>query len=258
MAKTTKTVPQAYPRIAQDSRKDYGCLDDSTLVPHPQKLPIKQLKGLIRAAITNANQKSSREILSVPVNATDAEAVVIYEREGKSLFKYFKKYSDDPAATADKLFGKYYREVAAEQFRNRTLQKERMNSGWRYQFLAHDCAANSGRFQSVSDMSADDGSFSVVIKYQDETNGLLSIDIDALENWQPHFIWPFLTNFTYEEMMCFVVEVLAESTQVTPRPLQFQIPEVILDSFGKRCRQKGIVSEYGVFNEPYELMHFLR
>lgn len=35
MAKSAKTVPQAYPRIDDDRRKDYGCLDDSTLVAHP-------------------------------------------------------------------------------------------------------------------------------------------------------------------------------------------------------------------------------
>jgi hypothetical protein len=65
MARSTKTVPQAYPRIDDDSRKDYGCLDESALAPHPGKLAIGKLKSLIRDAIRNANNKSSREILYI-------------------------------------------------------------------------------------------------------------------------------------------------------------------------------------------------
>ncbi len=317
MAKTTKTVPQAYPRITQDSRKDYGCLDDSALVPHPRKLPIKQLKGLIRAAITNANQKSSREILSVPANASEAEAAVIYVREGKSLFRYFKKYSDDPATTADKLSGKYYRDVAAEQFRNRTLQKERMNSGWRYQFLAHDCATNSGRFQSVSDLGAAEADFNATIKFQETSKGVLSLyvsvknrsntmggqdwpkAIQALENvakndknrtglyccvfgiaidrgsrnikrekrtdraysentevWLSDFFWPFFSNYSYEEVMTTVWEVLQDLKQANSAPTKINVPDELLESFGACCRAAGLVDQEGRFNDPRKLIQF--
>ena len=179
MAKSTKTVPQAYPRIDDDSRKDYGCLDDTTLVAHPGKLPVVKIKGLIRDAILNANSKSSREILSIPDDATEDEVAKIYEREGKALFKYFKKYSDDPASTADKLSGKHYREVALEQFRNRTLQKERMNSGWRYQYLAHDCATHSKRFKNVSDLGVAEADFIATITILDQSERLLRLYVSV-------------------------------------------------------------------------------
>lgn len=74
--------------------------------------------------------------------------------EEARLFKYFVKYYGDPAATAYDCVGIHYSEVAQEQFRNRTIQKERMNSGWRYQFIARDCAIQSGRFKAISDIGA--------------------------------------------------------------------------------------------------------
>jgi hypothetical protein len=70
----------------------------------------------------------------------------IYRKKGKELFAYFKKYYGDPAATAYDCLGKHYREIAIEQFRNQTLQKQRMNSGGRYQHIAKDCAVRSRRF----------------------------------------------------------------------------------------------------------------
>lgn len=179
MPKSTKTVPQAYPRIDDDSRKDYGCLDESALVPHPGKLPVGKLKSLIGDAIRNANSKSSREILSIPRDATEEEIAEIYKREGKELFRYFKKYSDDPASTADKLFGRHCREVGIEQFRNRTLQKERMNSGWRYQYLAHDCSTHSGRFKSVSDLGAAEADFNATIWFLERSKGVLSLYVSV-------------------------------------------------------------------------------
>jgi len=179
MAKSAKTVPQPYPRIDDDSRKEYGCLDDSTLVAHPGKLPAEKLKGLIRDAIRNANSKSSREILSIPPEATEEEAAEICKRQGKALFSYFKKYSDDPASTADKLSGKHYSEVAQEQFRNRTLQKERMNSGWRYQYLAHDCATHSKRFKNVSDLGATEADFIATIKILDQSDRFLRLYVSV-------------------------------------------------------------------------------
>ncbi len=317
MAKSAKTVPQAYPRIDDDNRKDYGCLDDSTLVSHPGKLPMEKLKGLIRDAISNANGKSSREIISIPPDATEDQIAEICIREGKALFGYFKKYSDDPASTADKLFGKHYREVAAEQFRNRTLQKERMNSGWRYQYLAHDCASHSGRFNSVSDLGAAEADFNATIKFLDKAKGLLSLyvsvknrsntmggqdwpkAIQALENmakndknrtgpyccvfgiaidrgsryvkrerksgraysenteiWMSDFFWPFFSNYSYEEIMTLVWEVIQDLKKADKQQMQINIPANLLESFGSCCRKEGLVDENGFFNDPRRLIQF--
>jgi hypothetical protein len=170
-----KIVPQSYPRIEDPDNPRSGCLDDSQLVPHFIKIPSNELQRLISSAITNANKKSSRQILSVPNDITAEETKNILRSEGKKLFAYFKKYVGDPAATAHQLHGKHYHEVGAEQFRNRTLQKERMNSGWRYQFLALDCAQKSRRFRSVSDIGAAEGDFNAVIEFKDKDREPLSL-----------------------------------------------------------------------------------
>jgi hypothetical protein len=122
------------------------------LQPHSRQIPIEDLKALIRTAIETANKKSSREILSIPANATMDELDQIYERKGRELFKYFKKYVGDPASSAHQIYGKHYRVVGMEQFRNRTLQKERMNSGWRYQYLCNSIRKIGGVRVSTSDI----------------------------------------------------------------------------------------------------------
>ena len=84
-------TPQNYPRINDVDNHDYGCLDEKALVPHKHKISEEELKGLISSAIINANKKSSRQILSVPTNASEGEASQIYKKEGQKLFSYFKK-----------------------------------------------------------------------------------------------------------------------------------------------------------------------
>jgi hypothetical protein len=135
-------IPQPYPRVTDTRRADYGCLDESLLVPHHLKIGDEQLAKHIRAAIRNAEAKSSREAMAIPENATPTQLKDFYQKEGVELFKYFKKYIGDPAATAHQMRGKHYRDVGLELFRNRALQKGRMNSGWRYQFLNSALAEN--------------------------------------------------------------------------------------------------------------------
>jgi len=174
-----KIIPQDYPRISDPKSRYYGHLDDSTLVPHTYKISTTELRNLISTAIINANKKSSRQILSVPVNASPEEIDLINKREGKKLFAYFKKYVGDPAATAHQLYGKHFLEVGKEQFRNRTLQKERMNSGWRYQFLALTCAQRSKRFISVSDIGAAEGDFNALIAFIDKSKQSLNLYVSV-------------------------------------------------------------------------------
>ncbi len=174
-----KIIPQDYPRINDAKNRYYGLLDDSTLVPHIYKISANELRDLISAAIINANKKSSRQILSIPINASPEEIDLIHKREGKKLFDYFKKYVGDPAATAHQLYGKHFLEVGREQFRNRTLQKERMNSGWRYQFLALTCAQKSKRFISVSDIGAAEGDFNAVIAFIDQNKQPLNLYVSV-------------------------------------------------------------------------------
>jgi hypothetical protein len=311
------TIPQSYPRIEDENRPDYGCLDDSTLIPHKKKISIKELKPLILSAIQSASRKSGREILSIPSNASEEEIQKIYRKQGNELFKYFRKYCGDPAATAHQVYKKHYRDVCTELFRNRTLQKERMNSGWRYQYLALDCAVHSGRFRSVSDIGAAEADFNAIIEFLDKAikplNLYVSIKnrsdtlggqdwpkaIQALEKvartdknrmgayccvfgiamdrgfrrilreqksknphsvntevWLSDFFWPFFANYSYEEIMNAVLDVLIESQAEEELPTQLEIPDVLLDAFGEACIEAGLVDELGRFNDPHKLVQF--
>jgi hypothetical protein len=317
MAKTTKTIAQDYPRIQDENSPYHGCLDDSRLMPHRKKIHVETMKTLILEAIANASRKSSREILSIPSGATTEELEIIYEREGRELFKYFKKYCGDPAATAHQFFRKHYREVGLEQFRNRTLQKERMNSGWRYQFLVIDCARHSQRFRSVSDIGAAEGDFNATIEFLEQNRSPLSLyvsvknrsntmggqdwpkAIQALESvarndknrtgsyccvfgiamdrgtryikrelktktahsvntevWLSDYFWPFFANYSYEEIMTLVLDVLVSSYASDELPSQTDVPERLLESFGESCRKAELIDETGVFNDPYKLVKF--
>jgi hypothetical protein len=100
-------------------------------------------------------------------DAVEEETLEHFQNEGVELFKYFHKYVSDPAATAHQLYRKHYREIGREQFRNRSLQKERMNSGWRYQYLAVDAAQKSTRFKSISDIGTAEGDFNAIVAFKD-------------------------------------------------------------------------------------------
>ncbi len=58
-------IPQPYPRITDQDSKEYGCLDTGTLKPYHYKIPVETLLQMIREAIDKANQKSSRESISI-------------------------------------------------------------------------------------------------------------------------------------------------------------------------------------------------
>lgn len=161
---------QHYPRINEPGNKFDGYLDDSKIVQHNNKIALDWVHSIIQEAIQNASQKASREILDIPTDATDSEINETLLYHGSELFKYFVKYCGDPAATAVDCIGRSYVDIAKEQFHNRTLQKERMNSGWRYQFIAKDMAIASKRFDTISDVGASEADFNATIKTTDNDN----------------------------------------------------------------------------------------
>lgn len=310
-------TPQDYPRINDENDKENGCLDTSQLVAHKRKIPADELKQAVLFAIENANLKSSRESISIPELATEEEILDIYDKVGKDLFRYFKRYCGDPASTAHQLKGKHYRDVAMEQFLLRNVQKGRMNSGWRYQFLLLDCAIRSRRFKSVSDLGVAEADLNAVVEYEDITKIPLSLyvsvknrkntlggqdwpkAIKALEAvaqtdrnrtgayccvfaitmdrgqryiktvqktglphsfnteiWLSDFLWPFFANYTYEEIMSFVLNVLLESQKAETLSTQIEIPDEVLDSFGRACFDAGLLDSDGHFDDPHKAVKF--
>ena len=157
---------QNYPRIGEPS-KLAGYLDEKRLVPHTRIIEEQKLKKIIEHSVEYANKKSSRAILEIPEDATDDQVRQVYLKEGKSLLDYFRKYCGDPASTAYECAGRHYSDIAKEQFHNRTLQKDRMNSGWRYQRIAYQCAEASKRFKSVSDIGAIEADFNITVETVD-------------------------------------------------------------------------------------------
>ncbi len=154
---------QSYPRIENEDSKYHGYLDDSYLKEHRTIISNAQIKFIVKNAIIMANKKSGRTILNIPENISEEETSELYKKKGKELFKYFAKYYGDPASSAYSCLNQHYNKVAKEQFRNWTLQKERMNSGWRYQFIAKDGAIKSNRFDSFSDIGTAEADFNAVI-----------------------------------------------------------------------------------------------
>lgn len=163
MAKSSKTNIQNYPRIDEEENSYHGFFDDSKVTQHTKKISGRKLKEIISKAVKTANLKSSRAILNIGDNISEEELNKIYIKEGKALFKYFLKYCGDPASTAFDCINQHFSKIAREQFRNRTIQKERMNSGWRYQFIAKDTAIQSKRFHAISDLGASEADFNAII-----------------------------------------------------------------------------------------------
>jgi len=186
-----RTTSQNYPRIHDENDKYHGFLDVSKLAKHTKKISEKELKNIIRQAIQYANKKSSRAILNISDSAGKQEIIDIYVNEGKELFKYFQKYCGDPASTAHDCLNRHYSVVAKEQFRNRTLQKERMNSGWRYQSIAKDTAIASNRFTTVSDIGATEADFNAVIGVEKSTTPLnIYVSVKNRTNTMGGQDWP--------------------------------------------------------------------
>jgi len=286
--KRTRIGAQPYPRIQDPDDPDYDCLDDSRLVQHTITIPTEQVKAFIRQAIEDANKKSSRAILNIAADATQEELDKVYKREGKKLLQYFKKYSPDPAATAQQVKGKPYTEVGRDLFKRRSLQKERMNSGWRYQYLTIYCARATERFKSVSDIGSQEADFNAQIGFLDYPNEHLNLfvsvknrrntvggqdfpkvaralELEALNNmnrigpylcvfgiamdrgtrqirrdrqkrphaanteiWLSDYFWPFFTNYSYEDIMALVLEVLEQLHIDTGLTTDIYVPDEFL------------------------------
>lgn len=188
MAKSKLLTSQKYPRIEDEDDKYHGFLDDTKLKEHTYTISISEMKKIIADAIINANKKTSRTILKISSEDSPAE---LYKRIGSDIFKYFVKYCGDPASTAHTCFNRHYSVVCKEQFRNNLLQKQRMNSGWRYQYIAKDAAIKSKRFASISDIGSQEADFNATINIKDQPQQLsIYISVKNRSNTMGGQDWP--------------------------------------------------------------------
>lgn len=313
-AKVNRSVPKNYPRIDDESSKYDGYLDDGKLQEHIIKIDESDFKQIILDAVRIANEKSSRRLLEIPEDASDEDIQRIYKKQGKVLFDYFRESFADPASSAHQCLSRHYSDVAREQWRSRTIQKERMNSGWRYQYIAKDAAIKSGRFLSVSDIGSQESDFNAIIKLRGSTSKLsiyVSVKnrsdtvggqdypklIQAMENiakldknrdgayicvvgiamekglriirrkrqtgepysmnaemWKSDYFWPFFSNYSYDEVVKLVLDVLIATQK--PDDLDVEVPSEVILRFGDICEEWGLTDGDGKFNDAYALVKF--
>ncbi|NJO15833.1 MAG: hypothetical protein HC877_08820 [Thioploca sp.] len=103
MVKISKAIPQNYLRIQDEYNKLYGCLDDSKLIPHTDKISQNTFEQLILSAIEKANKKSSREILAISPDATTYEIEQICDKR----VKHYLRISRSIAAILQLLLTKF-------------------------------------------------------------------------------------------------------------------------------------------------------
>lgn len=76
------------------------------------------------------------------------------------------------------------------------------------------------------------------------------------EIWLSDYFWPFFANYTYEEIMKAVLDVLMESYKSETLTTQVEVPSLLLDAFGEACRSHGLIDDAGIFHDPYRLVEF--
>ena len=91
------------------------------------------------------------------------------------------------------------------------------------------------------------------IKREQKTKRAHSVNTEV---WLSDFFWPFFSNYSYEEIMTAVLDVLIETDQPTKFAVQIEVPQKLLDAFGNACRQEGLLGKDGKFNDPYRLVKF--
>ena len=74
------------------------------------------------------------------------------------------------------------------------------------------------------------------------------------ELWFADYFWPFFSNYSYEEISTFVLDVLIQSEE---RRASFEnVPQALLDSFQKCCEEKNLLDEKKCFVDPHKLVIF--
>jgi hypothetical protein len=78
------------------------------------------------------------------------------------------------------------------------------------------------------------------------------------EIWLSDFFWPFFANYSCEDIMNAVLDALMEEGQrVESATIGVAVPKELIESFGVRCRETGLVDEKGYFTDCSKLAFFL-
>lgn len=84
----------------------------------------------------------------------------------------------------------------------------------------------------------------------------LGVYFNSIEVWFPNYYWPFFTNYSYEEIMMLVLDVLLASGHAEELSSLLRVPDKLLDFFGDCCMEAQLVDDEGNFNDPYKLIRF--
>ena len=87
-----------------------------------------------------------------------------------------------------------------------------------------------------------------VIKCQQRTGIPYSVNTEI---WPSNFFWPFFLNYSYEEVILAVLEVLMEIGDKDE--IGVEVPEALIESFGAECRKYSLLNESGVFCDAFAL-----
>lgn len=91
------------------------------------------------------------------------------------------------------------------------------------------------------------------IKHNQKTGQAYSVNTEV---WMSDYFWPFFSNYSYEEVMRAVLDVLMESQKADELTTDLVIPDKLLDAFGQCCLDANLIDELGNFNDPYALVSF--
>lgn len=72
------------------------------------------------------------------------------------------------------------------------------------------------------------------------------------EIWPANFVWPFVSGYSYEEIMLSVSEVLAAA-----HIPDFILPDELLNEFVRLCKINNLVDDTGIFNSKENLIKWL-
>ncbi|GAI20187.1 unnamed protein product, partial [marine sediment metagenome] len=91
-----------------------------------------------------------------------------------------------------------------------------------------------------------------IIRRSQKTGNAYSINTEL---WFSDFFWPFFSNYSYEEVAKFVLEVLL-ATQEQNLAVSEDVPQELVESFEECCREANLLNKHDRFNDAYKLVEF--